>query len=129
MRWTSARYIAKVRVLAADAHGHPLYAPGEKAGIKMKNHPPFGVAIVLASLLLVSPGLAQEQAGTSPPTNLPSNDAIVHHYIFTLYALDVARLSVDGKFTGIDVRNAMRSHMLAAAKVSGRYTLNPSVRM
>ena len=45
----------------------------------MKNHPPIGVAIVLASLLLVSPGLAQEQAGTSPPINPPSNDAIVHH--------------------------------------------------
>jgi Raf kinase inhibitor-like YbhB/YbcL family protein len=59
----------------------------------------------------------------------PWNDAIVHHYTFTLYALDVARLSVDGKFTGSDVRNAMRSHMLAAAKVTGRYTLNPSVRM
>jgi Raf kinase inhibitor-like YbhB/YbcL family protein len=59
----------------------------------------------------------------------PWNDAIVHHYTFTLYALDVTRLSVDGKFTGNDVRNAMRSHMLAAAKVSGRYTLNPSVRM
>src|SRR6202045_1802982 len=61
--------------LATDAHGHRLYAPGEKAGTKMKNHPPFGVAVVLASLLLVSPGLAQERAGTSPPTN----DAIVHH--------------------------------------------------
>src|SRR5437868_15285938 len=59
----------------------------------------------------------------------PWNDAIVHHYTFTLYAPDVARLSVDGKFTGNDVRNAMRSHMLAAAKVSVRYTLNPSVRM
>src|SRR6202521_3272717 len=65
--------------LAADAHGHPLYAPGEKAGTKMKNHAPLGVAIVLASLLVVSPGLAQEQAGTSPPTNPPTNDAIVHH--------------------------------------------------
>src|ERR1700716_3406628 len=61
--------------LAADAHGYPLNAPGEKAGNQMKNHPPFGVAIVLASLLLVSPGLAQEQTATSPPTN----DAIVHH--------------------------------------------------
>src|SRR5213080_3818111 len=59
----------------------------------------------------------------------PWNDAIVHHYTFTLYALDVVRLSVDGKFTGNVVRNAMRSHMLAAAKVTGRYTLNPSVRM
>ena len=59
----------------------------------------------------------------------PWNDAIVHHYIFTLYALDVASLSVEGKFTGNDVRNAMRSHMLAAAKVTSRYTLNPAVRM
>jgi len=59
----------------------------------------------------------------------PWNDAIVHHCTFTLYALDVVRLSVDVKFTGNDVRNAMRSHMLAAAKVTGRYTLNPSVRM
>jgi hypothetical protein len=65
--------------LATDAHGHPLYASGEKAGTKMKNHPPLGVAIILASLLLVSPGHAQEQAGTSPPTNPPTNDAIVHH--------------------------------------------------
>src|ERR1700680_970107 len=65
--------------LATDAHGHPLYAPGEKAGTKMKNHAPLGVAIVLASLLVVSPGLAQEQAGTSPPTSPPTNDAIVHH--------------------------------------------------
>src|SRR6266550_5133010 len=41
----------------------------------MKNQPPFGVAIVLASLLLVSPGLAQEQASAGPS----NNDAIGHH--------------------------------------------------
>jgi len=59
----------------------------------------------------------------------PWNDAIVHHYIFTLYALDVARLSVEGKFTGNDARAAMRGHVLAEAKLTGRYSLNPSVRV
>jgi len=58
----------------------------------------------------------------------PWNDAIVHHYVFTLYALDVARLAVEGKFGGNDARAAMRGHILAEAKVTGRYSLNPSVR-
>ncbi len=30
----------------------------------------------------------------------PWNDSIVHRYVFTLYALDVERAAVDGKFTG-----------------------------
>jgi hypothetical protein len=57
----------------------------------------------------------------------PWNDAIVHHYVFTLFALDVERLPVDGKFTGPQVRDAMRSHVLAQATVTGIYTLNPSL--
>jgi Raf kinase inhibitor-like YbhB/YbcL family protein len=59
----------------------------------------------------------------------PWNDAIVHRYVFTLYALDVPRLDLEGKFTGNDVRAAMRGHVLAEAKVTGRYSLNPSVRV
>jgi len=59
----------------------------------------------------------------------PWNDAIVHRYVFTLYALDVPRLGVEGKFTGNDVRAAMRGHVLAEASVTGRYSLNPSVRV
>jgi Raf kinase inhibitor-like YbhB/YbcL family protein len=57
----------------------------------------------------------------------PWNDTIVHHYVFTLFALDVARLPVDGDFTGAQVRAAMSSHILAEAKVSGVYSLNPTV--
>ena len=30
----------------------------------------------------------------------PFNDSLVHHYVFTLYALDVERLPVEGAFTG-----------------------------
>src|ERR1700737_1978956 len=32
MSWTTPSRIAKVTVLTADVHGHPLYSPGEKAG-------------------------------------------------------------------------------------------------
>jgi Raf kinase inhibitor-like YbhB/YbcL family protein len=59
----------------------------------------------------------------------PWNDAIPHRYVFTLYALDVPRLDVSGKFTGADVRLAMQGHILAQAAVTGRYTLNPAVKL
>ncbi|MDR2016575.1 MAG: YbhB/YbcL family Raf kinase inhibitor-like protein [Burkholderiales bacterium] len=55
----------------------------------------------------------------------PWNDSIVHHYLFTLYALDVPRLRVDGKLSGQAVRLAMQKHILAQASLTGLYTLNP----
>ena len=57
----------------------------------------------------------------------PWNDEIVHHYVFTLYALDVPRCAVEGRFTGQDVRAAIAGHVLAEAKITGTYTLNPAL--
>lgn len=57
----------------------------------------------------------------------PWNDEIVHHYVFTLYALDIAKLPVDGKLTGALVRAALAGHVLAEAKLTGTYSLNPAV--
>ncbi len=59
----------------------------------------------------------------------PWNDEIPHHYVYTLFALDVPRLAVAGVFTGADVRAAMAGHVLGQAAVTGRYTLNPAVRL
>ena len=59
----------------------------------------------------------------------PWNDEIPHRYVFTLYALDVARLVTPGIFTGADVRKAIAGHVLAEAAVTGRYTLNPAVTL
>ena len=59
----------------------------------------------------------------------PWNDAIPHRYVFTLFALDVARLDVGGVFTGTDARKAMAGHVLDQAVVTGRYTLNPAVNL
>ena len=57
----------------------------------------------------------------------PWNDAIVHRYVFTLYALDIASLPLDGQFSGAQVRAAIDGHILAQASVSGSYSLNPTL--
>lgn len=59
----------------------------------------------------------------------PWNDEIVHRYVFTLYALDIARCPVEATFTGTQVREAIKGHVLAQAGITGLYTLNPAVRI
>lgn len=58
----------------------------------------------------------------------PFNDSLVHHYLFTLYALNVAKLPVDGAFTGAQVRQALAERVLGSATHSGTYTLNRRLR-
>ena len=58
----------------------------------------------------------------------PWNDSLVHHYTFTLYAVDVPKLAVEGELTGAAVRKALEGHVLAEAKIGGTYTLNPQLR-
>ena len=54
----------------------------------------------------------------------PWNDSLVHHYVFTLYALSLNKLPVEGHFTGAMARAALAGHVLGAATLSGTYTLN-----
>lgn len=58
----------------------------------------------------------------------PWNDSIVHHYIFTLYALDVERCPVEGGFSATEVLKAIQGHILSEAKITGTYSLNPKVQ-
>ena len=55
----------------------------------------------------------------------PSNDEIVHHYVFTVHALDVASLGLAPGFRLADFTAAIAGHELATASVTGTYTLNP----
>jgi hypothetical protein len=57
----------------------------------------------------------------------PWNDSIIHHYRFTLYALDVDRCPVDGAFTGPEVLAAIEDHVLDQASLTVVYSLNPAV--
>ena len=54
----------------------------------------------------------------------PFNDSLVHHYVYTLYAVKVARAPLEGTFAGADARRAIQGHVLAEATHSGTYTLN-----
>lgn len=55
----------------------------------------------------------------------PWNDSLMHHYQFTVFALDVDSLDLEASFTGLDVRQAMAGHVLAEASIEGTYTQNP----
>jgi Raf kinase inhibitor-like YbhB/YbcL family protein len=55
----------------------------------------------------------------------PWNDALLHHYVFSVYALDVQRLETHGDLSGSGVRAALDGHVLAEARLTGTYTLNP----
>ena len=54
----------------------------------------------------------------------PWNDSLLHHYVFTLYALGVARAPIEGRFNGAELRLSIHPHVLAEATHSGTYTLN-----
>ena len=59
----------------------------------------------------------------------PWNDERLHHYHFTVFALDVPTLGLDagGDFRGQDVRDAIEGHVLDQAEIVGTYATNPSV--
>lgn len=58
----------------------------------------------------------------------PWNDLRVHRYVFTVYALDVDKLDLTGKFTGAEAMAAMAGHILDKASITGTYTLNAALR-
>ena len=58
----------------------------------------------------------------------PFNDSIVHHYRFTVYALDIDRVAVDGKFTAGDMLAAIDGHVLGEASLVAKYKINQSAQ-
>lgn len=70
--------------------------------------------------------MAGEYLGYDGPCP-PWNDALLHRYRFTVYALDVASLALDRGFTLAQLRAAMVGHVLAEAELVGTYSLNPTV--
>lgn len=60
----------------------------------------------------------------------PWNDELLHHYVFTVFALDVTSLalaSIGRPFTRDDALAAMEGHVLDSATLTGTYTLNPAL--
>jgi Raf kinase inhibitor-like YbhB/YbcL family protein len=57
----------------------------------------------------------------------PWNDSIMHHYYFTVYALDVTSLTLEEEFRAPELLEKMQGHILAQAAHMGTYTLNPEL--
>ncbi|NDY95771.1 YbhB/YbcL family Raf kinase inhibitor-like protein [Wenzhouxiangella limi] len=97
-----------------------------------KKHPP-GPAGARQGLndytgfLAGNPDMAGQYFGYDGPCP-PWNDALLHHYVFTVYALDVERLELPAEFSAPEVLKAIQGHVLAEASLTGTYTLNPSVK-
>lgn len=72
------------------------------------------------------PAMAGEYFGYDGPCP-PWNDLRLHHYIFRLYALDVARFPLEGKFTGAEARAAIRGHILDEAQIVGVYSTHSAL--
>ena len=52
----------------------------------------------------------------------PWNDERLHHYKFTVYALDTPSVGLEGDFTLDDVRRAIDGHVLDQGEIVGTYT-------
>jgi len=78
------------------------------------------------SWFATDPDMAGQYFGYDGPCP-PWNDLRAHAYLFTLYAIDTPQLTLDGNFSGPDVRLAIRGHILDEAQIFGVYTLNPDV--
>lgn len=72
------------------------------------------------------PDMAGEYYGYDGPCP-PWNDLRVHTYLFTLYALDIPRFPLEGRFTGPEALLAIRGHILDEARIFGVYSLNPEI--
>lgn len=57
----------------------------------------------------------------------PWNDALVHHYRFRLYALDIEQLDVSKRFTAAEAIAAAKGHVLDHVELTGLYSLNPEL--
>lgn len=101
-----------------SAHGKPgpqVTVPGFEAARQGRND--------YTGWFAGNPEMAGDYFGYDGPFP-PFNDSLIHHYVFTLYALDVARVSLERLFGGAEARRAIRGHALAEATHSGTYTLN-----
>jgi phosphatidylethanolamine-binding protein (PEBP) family uncharacterized protein len=54
----------------------------------------------------------------------PWNDERLHHYHFTVHALDVPSVGLEGEFKLDDARRAMEGHILDQGELVATYTLH-----
>ncbi|MEM7247415.1 MAG: YbhB/YbcL family Raf kinase inhibitor-like protein [Acidobacteriota bacterium] len=121
--WVLVDLPADLRSIEAGAHSEGVTARGKAPGPA-----PAGVQGIndYTGWFAGDADMAGDYGGYDGPCP-PWNDSIVHHYHFTVFALDCESLGLSGSFTGAQAREAMDGHVLGQAAIVGTYSLNPDV--
>ena len=124
VHWLMADIPAECGELAAGACSHEVTPRGKREPFG----PPGSVQGVndFAGWFPGDAEMAGDYLGYDGPCP-PWNDALLHHYRFRLYALDVAALSLVNGFTRHQLQVAIAGHVLAEAELVGTCSLNPAL--
>jgi Raf kinase inhibitor-like YbhB/YbcL family protein len=123
--WLIADVPADVHEFSEGADGDGFVAHGKPPG-------PTGMGGVSGAngyrgLFDGNPDLEGTYGGWDGPFP-PWNDEHLHHYVTTVYALDVDTLALGAGFTLDEFEAAIDGHVLERAEIVPTYTLNPSLR-
>lgn len=118
--WVLANIPTDVSEIAEGAASSGVTPKGKAVGQK-----PYGVAGVnnYTDWFAGDPDMGGTYGDYDGPCP-PWNDEILHHYHFTLYALDVEAIDVAEGFGGPEALAAIEGHVLAEASYLGTYTMN-----
>jgi Raf kinase inhibitor-like YbhB/YbcL family protein len=96
---------------------------------KLPGHTPYGVRGInnFREWFGDDPNMGGDYGGYDGPWP-PFNDERVHHYVFTVYALDVLSLGLPERFDGPTAKKAMEGHVIAEASLTTTYALYPKAR-
>lgn len=122
--WVVTDLPASLRSIAAGSHSEGVVAGGKAPGPT----PDGGLQGVnnFTDWFAGDPDMGGTYAGYDGMAP-PWNDERMHAYRFQIHALDVESLGLTGAFTGPDVVEAMKGHVLASSELIGLYAINPDV--
>ena len=120
--WVLFDIPATTREIQAGEHSDGVTARG-KSGPRAANGYRHGINDY-KKWFMQDPNMSGDYYGYDGPCP-PWNDARLHRYVFSLYALDVSWLDVHGELNGASVKATLAGHVLAKAVLIGTYSLNP----
>jgi Raf kinase inhibitor-like YbhB/YbcL family protein len=122
--WVMVDVPANVSEIPAGADSEGVIPRGKRAG-----ETPLGVRGInsYTDWFKDDPNMRGDYGGYDGPWP-PFNDERIHHYVFTVYAVDTPSLGLPVRFTGDDALRAMEGHVLAKASIQGTYALYPHAR-
>ena len=121
--WVLVNIPGSVQAIAAGSHSNSITGKGKSSEQSPVGTPGINDYTAWFKGDASMEGLYFGYDGPCPPWN----DAIKHHYVFTVYALNTANVALKGAFTGAEALAAIKPHIVAQASITGIYSLNPSV--